>query len=249
MLRMTEIQLRNSIVGTAEAFVGIKRGSTEHKHIVDVYNSTQGGYRMSYTEPWCATFVSAIGIMCGLNNIIFKSASCTNMIAQYKNAERWIEDDTYIPNIGDIVMYYWGDGTNYATTDQKNNPNHVGIVVKVYNGGFDVVEGNMTVNGVSSVGIRKMKVNGRYIRGFCIPDYASMAIENNFEKKEDDEDMTGEEIYNRLVEYLSSQNAPDWAKKEYKEAIDKGITDGTRPMMFTTRLETSIMAKRAAEKE
>lgn len=65
--------------------------------------------------------------------------------------------------------------------------------------------------------------------------------------REDDEDMTGEEIYNRLAEYLSSQPAPDWAKKEYKEAVDRGITDGTRPMMFTTRLETSIMAKRAVE--
>lgn len=70
-----------------------------------------------------------------------------------------------------------------------------------------------------------------------------------YNNNKEDEDMTGKEIYERLVEYLSTQPAPDWAKDEYAAAIDKGITDGTRPMMFTSRLETAIMAKRAAEKE
>lgn len=70
---------------------------------------------------------------------------------------------------------------------------------------------------------------------------------NNTNTEEDDEDMTGKEIYNRLVEYLSKEPVPEWAQREYQEAIDKGITDGTRPMLFTSRLETAIMAKRAVE--
>lgn len=70
-----------------------------------------------------------------------------------------------------------------------------------------------------------------------------------YNNNKEDEDMTGKEIYDRLVEYLSTQPVPDWAKDEYAATIDKGITDGTRPMMFTSRLETAIMAKRAVEKE
>lgn len=40
---------------------------------------------------------------------------------------------------------------------------------------------------------------------------------------------------------------PEWAKDEYQEAIDLGITDGSRPNDPVTRLEAAIMAKRAAK--
>ncbi len=63
----------------------------------------------------------------------------------------------------------------------------------------------------------------------------------------EDDDMTGEEIYTKLNEYLIEQEAPDWAKDELQEAIDMGITDGTRPMQLIPRYQAAIMAKRAAE--
>jgi len=40
---------------------------------------------------------------------------------------------------------------------------------------------------------------------------------------------------------------PEWAKDEYQEAIDMGITDGSRPNDPVTRLEAAIMAKRVAK--
>lgn len=40
---------------------------------------------------------------------------------------------------------------------------------------------------------------------------------------------------------------PEWAEPEYQEAIDLGITDGSRPNDPVTRLEASIMALRAAK--
>ena len=64
---------------------------------------------------------------------------------------------------------------------------------------------------------------------------------------EEDEEMTGEEIYKALTEYLCSLPCPDWAEKELKEAMDAGITDGTRPRMFCSRMEAAIMCKRAVE--
>jgi hypothetical protein len=41
---------------------------------------------------------------------------------------------------------------------------------------------------------------------------------------------------------------PEWAKTELQEAIDLGITDGTRPMQLIPRYQAAIMAKRAAGK-
>lgn len=68
---------------------------------------------------------------------------------------------------------------------------------------------------------------------------------------EEDEDMlTGEEIYKRLSEHLSAKQMDDWegAKEEFQEAVDRGITDGRDPMQFVPRYQAAIMAKRAAEK-
>ena len=61
----------------------------------------------------------------------------------------------------------------------------------------------------------------------------------------EDEDMSGEEIYKKLVEYLASQPAPDWAREELQQAIDAGITDGTNPMLLIPRYQAALMALRA----
>lgn len=65
--------------------------------------------------------------------------------------------------------------------------------------------------------------------------------------KEDD-NMTGEQIFNALQEYLANQTVPDWAKAELQEAIDLGVTDGKNPMQLVPRYQAAIMAKRATKK-
>lgn len=64
--------------------------------------------------------------------------------------------------------------------------------------------------------------------------------------KQEDE-MTGKEIYDALNAYTKTLKLPDWAKKEYQEAIDMGITDGSNPMSYIPRYQAAIMAKRAAK--
>ena len=64
----------------------------------------------------------------------------------------------------------------------------------------------------------------------------------------EEENMTGEQIYRKLNDYLASQEAPEWAKEELNEAVAMGVTDGTRPMELVPRYQAAIMAKRAAEK-
>lgn len=38
---------------------------------------------------------------------------------------------------------------------------------------------------------------------------------------------------------------PEWAKKEFENAVEAGITDGSRPQDLATRVETAVMIERA----
>lgn len=62
-----------------------------------------------------------------------------------------------------------------------------------------------------------------------------------------EDDMNGEEIYTRLNEYLTTQDAPAWAADELEQAKQMGITDGTKPMALIPRYQAAIMCKRAVE--
>lgn len=64
----------------------------------------------------------------------------------------------------------------------------------------------------------------------------------------EEDNMTGEQIYNKLNEYLREQPIPDWAQEELDQAVAMGITDGTRPMELVPRYQAAIMAKRATMK-
>lgn len=63
-----------------------------------------------------------------------------------------------------------------------------------------------------------------------------------------EDDMTGEEIYTRLSEYLAELPCPEWARQGLSEAQELGITDGTRPMALVPRYQAALMAKNAVEK-
>lgn len=71
----------------------------------------------------------------------------------------------------------------------------------------------------------------------------------SYEGKEEDEDMTGEQIFKALNEYLDSQPVPEWAKDELEKAKAAGITDGSNPMRLVPRYQAAILALRAKEAE
>lgn len=225
--------------------MGCKESNGSHRQIIDLYNSHKplaGGYKVKYTDAWCATYVSAVAIKAGLTSIIPTECSCNRMIELLKKLGSWVENDAYVPTIGDIIFYDWqdtGKGDNVGVSD------HVGFITALNGTTMTVTEGNKD----NAVGKRAVQINGRYIRGFGVPKYSSLA--DKVTAKKEDEDMTGKEIYDKLIEYLSSPTAPNWAdasmKAELEEAKAMGITDGSRPMMFSTRMENAIMAKRAAK--
>lgn len=171
---MTEAQLRKKVVSIMEGWLGYSEANGKFKKIIDIYNAHKPlaqGYKVKYTDEWCATTVSAAFIQAGLTDIAPTECSCTRMIALYKAKGRFQENDAYVPKIGDVVMYYWKDGKNFATTDCTGNPNHVGIVAAINGTEMTIIEGNKG----EKVAYRALYVNGRYIRGYCLPDYASKA--------------------------------------------------------------------------
>lgn len=172
---MTEAQVRQKIVSIMQGWVGLKRSNRSHAPIIDIYNGNRPlprGYKVTYSDAYCATTTSAAAIKAGYTDIVPLECSCYYLIEKAKAMGIWQENDAYIPDPGDEVLYDWDDGANYATTDNKGAPEHVGMVEAVSGSTIKVIEGNMS-GGV--VGRRNLQVNGRYIRGFICPNYASKA--------------------------------------------------------------------------
>ena len=169
---MTENQHRARVVATAKKYLGCNEKDGSHRQIIDRYNSHKPlarGYAMKYTDAWCATFVSAVSIEMGLTDIMPTECGCPQMIKLYQKLGRWQENENYTPKPGDVIFYDWQDGADYAASDNKGSPDHVGIVVSVSGGVVTVIEGNKN----DAVAYRTVKVNGRYIRGYGLPDYSS----------------------------------------------------------------------------
>lgn len=178
-MTVKEKQLRQLMVDTAESWVGTKQGSADHKTLINTYNTITplpSGVKMAYSLAWCAATVSAWSQILGLTSYILPECSCNRMIALYKAKKQWVENDAYVPDVGDILFYAWKDS---GAGDCQLEADHVGIVKEVKNNIIYVIEGNYS----KSVKIRQIKVNGKYIRGFATPDYKTASKTYNFNKK------------------------------------------------------------------
>lgn len=244
---MTELELRQSVVNIMRSWLGWSEANGRFRAIIDLYNTQKPlprGYKLQYDDEWCAATVTAAGIQAGLEDIIFGECSCSRMVELYRTAGRWMEDDAYTPQIGDIVMYRWDDDANYATTDNTSSPNHVGMVAGVNGRVLTIIEGNKG----RKVATRSLFVNGRYIRGYCLPDYKSKAEEDDF--------MSYEQFKAYMDQYraeLGKKAASSWAQTAgtIDQAKAAGISDGSRPGDFLTREEGMAMclgAVKAAKK-
>ena len=147
---------------TREQVINIAQNMS-HEQAVKIYNSQDKlprGYKMTMSDPWCCAWASAVLIKAGVK--INYECSCNELIKL--NKDNWVEDDNYMPKIGDLVLYDWQDT---GAGDNKGSADHVGIVCEINSTGFKVIEGNMS----NKVGYRTLKYNGKYIRGFITPRY------------------------------------------------------------------------------
>lgn len=178
---MTETELRQKVVNTAKSFYGAKQGGKLHRCILEGYNSFRPlarGYAVQENDPWCATFVSYISILCGITDILPTECGCGPQIALFQKLGEWVENDGYRPRAGDVIFYDWDDS---GTGDNQGGADHVGIVVSLSGSTIRVIEGNKS----GAVGYRDIQVNGRYIRGYGVPDYAKKAGTSGAEQEDD----------------------------------------------------------------
>ena len=244
---MIEKQAREAVVNVIKGWLGWSESDGRYRKIIDLYNSQKPlpvGYKVKYTDDWCAVTVTASFLKAGLADIHFPECSCPRMIEKYKKAGRWMERDSYIPQPGDLILYDWEDD---GRGDNTGQPNHVGMVMGVSGGYIQVIEGNRG----NAVCYRWLKVDGRYIRGFCLPDFASSTkyseVLTNFESEKEDV-MTEEKIrqivrdeVQKIQNELATEPASSWAGPFWKEATEKGIVDGSRPRSTVTRQEAATM--------
>lgn len=168
---MTETELRQKVVSTAEAWLGTREYSDRHYEMLAIYNAQSPlprGTRMQATWPWCAAFVSTVSLQCGLRDIMPTECGCPGMVRLYQEIGRWVEDDAYTPSPGDVIFYDWQD-MGYG--DNVGQPDHVGIVASCDGQTMTIIEGNCD----NAVKTRALAVNDRFIRGYGVPDYASRA--------------------------------------------------------------------------
>jgi len=168
---LEETQVRKHFVDCAMQWLGYNEADGSHKAIIDIYNShtpLARGYKLKYTDSWCAATVSSAAIIAGYTDIIPTECSCGQMVSLFAKTGRWIENDAYVPDVGDIIFYDWDDS---GAGDNTGWPDHVGIVVSVQDGVIKAIEGNKD----NAVGFRAIPVNGKLIRGYGVPDYASKA--------------------------------------------------------------------------
>ena len=171
-VQITEAEARQRVISIAVSWYGKKEADGSHRSVIDLYNGHRPlarGYKVRYTDAWCATYGSAVAIAAGYTDIIPTECGCGQMIAAFQAMDRWVENDAYIPSPGDYIFYDWDDT---GAGDCTGWPEHVGIVISVFGDVIKVIEGNKD----DAVGYREIKVNGRYIRGYGVPDYGAKAV-------------------------------------------------------------------------
>ena len=157
----------SKVVEKIWSWIGKNEYDGTHKEIINIYNTQPKlprGYKVKYTDEWCATTVSSVAVDLGYTSIIPTECSCQKMIEKAVIMGIWEENDGYTPSPGDIVFYDWQDS---GFGDNKGWSDHVGIVEKVANGKITVIEGNYS----RAVNRRLIAINGKYIRGFICPRY------------------------------------------------------------------------------
>ena len=177
----------SEVIRQARTWLGCNESDGTHKAIIDVYNKHKPlarGYKVKYTDSWCATFVSAVAIKLGYTDIIPTECGCPQMVNKFKALGCWEENENRKPNVGDIIFYDWEDN---GKGDNLGAPNHVGIVEKVSGVIITVIEGNYS----NSVKRRTMAINGKYIRGYGVPKYDA----ENMEKVEKVEEVVNQTVH------------------------------------------------------
>lgn len=223
---MNVSEVRKKFAARAAGYAGVKEGTAQHHAIIDRYNAHKPlarGYAVKYTDAWCATFGSEIAIEAGYTDIIPTECGCEAQIKLWQKMGRWCENDAKVPEPGDYIYYDWDDN---GVGDCKGNSDHVGIVESCDGKTIVVIEGNKN----NAVERRTLQVNGRYIRGYGVPDFAKKATSTQEPAKpaapaKPEQPATGETVYTVQKGDTLSKIAAKYGTTYQKLASYNGIAN------------------------
>lgn len=160
---------RKTIVDIMVSWLGKNEADGSFKSIVDLYNTIRPlprGYKAPYSTPWCAITVSAAFHKAGYGDIFPFECSCGKIIEHSIPKGIWVENDAFVPQPGDCILYDWDDN---GKGDNKGWPDHIGVVEKVEGQTLTIIEGNCS----NKVMRRKIAVNAKNIRGYVVPKFTA----------------------------------------------------------------------------
>lgn len=139
----------------AKNFIGYREGGAKHKEIVDTYNKITPlprGYKVKYSDSWCAVFVSYVLSKCGATKRVYECSA--NEMRRLCIKQGVYTNNTSNPKKDDIIFYCWGS---------NGIANHVGFVYKVNDKTITTIEGNKD----DKVDTRTINRNNKSIIGYA----------------------------------------------------------------------------------
>lgn len=152
----------------AKRFIGVKEGSKEHHAIIDSYNRIKPlprGYKVKYTDAWCATFVSFVMKECGAVNPPYECGVADMYAKALRNHQTITE-----PRKNCFVIYDWG---------HNGSLDHIGIVDSISGSTMTVIEGNKN----DAVGVRTIsRYDPSVVKFIYVTQKPPTAKHNNYDK-------------------------------------------------------------------
>lgn len=174
----TEAELRNEVARIALEYVGTKMGDAKHRYLIDTYNTCikplPRGYQVKYTDKYCCTACSVFALFAGIGDVFPLECGCYEALNKAKNNLKcWNEDDKYIAQKGDFIMFAHESESNenkYETTNNLEDPYHIMVIVDVDKARemFICVSPNDKDHAILK---REIPFNYKNIRGFVVPNY------------------------------------------------------------------------------
>ena len=201
------------VIKVMQGWIGKSRANGTHKDIIDLYNSHRPlarGYKVTYTDAYCDTTVSAAFIKLNATDLIGGTeCGVERHIQLFKAKGIWNENGNITPKPGYIICFNWDD----STQPNDGAADHIGIVEKVEDGKITTIEGNYNGN----VARRTIPVGWGYIRGYATPKYSPDPAPA---KKEETAN-----VVKRVIDISYAQGRIDWDafEKEYKAGKYHGL--------------------------
>ena len=190
-------------------------------------------------QPWCVIFLWWCFREAGLSHLFYdgrRCASCTTLRNWAKLERRWIPSGF---RAGDLVQMDFGsDGV----------PDHIGIVERVDAKGqiLVTIEGNTGAGNDANGGqVQRRTRPASLVVGAVRPEYAKEDRDMDVEKIDFSRltDAQAGQLVSRLQEYLGSLPA----SPALLEMAGEGVTDGSAPRAFATRIQAAVMCTRAKD--